>query len=265
MDSGPCTTIILLLLSFVSITVSESVIQISQPNHHHHSSDKRIRSNRREEILYCDSWKYAVETNDAGVWGQIPPRCMGFVKEYMTGDRYMSDLQAVADHSAAFARTVKVNGDGKDAWVFDIDETLLSNLPYYAVHGFGSEIFDEKAFNAWVGLAEAPALSASLRLYRELEQMGFKLFLLTGRAEYLRTATEKNLKFSGYNHWDKLILRGPSDEGKKATFYKSEKRKELEEEGYKIHGSSGDQWSDLLGFALAQRSFKLPNPMYYIG
>lgn len=87
--------------------------------------------------MYCDSWKYAVETNDAGAWGQIPPRCLGFVKEYMTGDRYMLDLQAVADHSAAFARTVKVNGDGKDAWVFDIDETLLSNLPYYAVHGFG--------------------------------------------------------------------------------------------------------------------------------
>lgn len=58
--------------------------------------------------------------------------------------------------------------------------------------------------------------------------------------------------------------RGPSDKGKLATQYKSEKRKELEDEGYRIHGSSGDQWSDLNGFAVAKRSFKLPNPMYYI-
>ena len=36
------------------------------------------------------------------------------------------------------------------------------------------------------------------------------------------------------------------------------------EEGYRIHGNSGDQWSDLLGSAMAARSFKLPNPMYYI-
>lgn len=58
--------------------------------------------------------------------------------------------------------------------------------------------------------------------------------------------------------------RGPSDQGKPAIVYKSEKRTELQDEGYRIHGSSGDQWSDLLGFAIARRSFKLPNPMYYI-
>jgi HAD superfamily, subfamily IIIB (Acid phosphatase) len=58
--------------------------------------------------------------------------------------------------------------------------------------------------------------------------------------------------------------RGSSDNGKKAVAYKSEKRAELEAEGYRIHGSSGDQWSDLLGLPMAARSFKLPNPMYYI-
>lgn len=58
--------------------------------------------------------------------------------------------------------------------------------------------------------------------------------------------------------------RGPADEGKKAAVYKSEKRAELVKEGYVIQGSLGDQWSDLIGFALPNRSFKLPNPMYYI-
>lgn len=35
-------------------------------------------------------------------------------------------------------------------------------------------------------------------------------------------------------------------------------------EGYRILGNSGDQWSDILGFSMSNRSFKLPNPMYHI-
>ncbi|KAJ0082276.1 hypothetical protein Patl1_09869 [Pistacia atlantica] len=61
-----------------------------------------------------------------------------------------------------------------------------------------------------------------------------------------------------------LFERGISDQGKPSDLYNSEKRSELVKEGYKIHGSSGDQWSDLVGFFVAKRSFKLPNPMYYI-
>lgn len=38
----------------------------------------------------------------------------------------------------------------------------------------------------------------------------------------------------------------------------------MEAEGFKILGNSGDQWSDLLGSPMATRSFKLPNPMYFI-
>lgn len=205
-----------------------------------------------------------METNVAGPWRRIPSRCSSFVKNYMTGDPYISDSEAVADASLAFAKTVELSGDGKDAWVFDIDETLLSNVPYYADHGFGSEIFDENSFNAWVDLAEAPALPASLRLYRELELLGFKIILLTGRNEFQREVTVKNLDYAGYSNWERLFLRGPSDQGKPATIYKSEKRKELEDEGFRIHGCSGDQWSDLNGFAIAERSFKLSNPMYYI-
>lgn len=61
-----------------------------------------------------------------------------------------------------------------------------------------------------------------------------------------------------------ISLRGANDRGKTATSYKSGKRLEIEEEGYRIHGNSGDQWSDLLGYPVSSRSFKLPNPMYFI-
>ena len=60
------------------------------------------------------------------------------------------------------------------------------------------------------------------------------------------------------------LNRGPSDHGTTAVVYKSGKRAELVAQGFRIHGSSGDQWSDLIGAPMATRSFKLPNPMYYI-
>ncbi|XVE98062.1 hypothetical protein REPUB_Repub03eG0073000 [Reevesia pubescens] len=99
----------------------------------------------------------------------------------MTGQRYMSDSEIVADYSLGYASSVEIAGDGKDVWIFDVDETLLTNLPFYQVHGFGSETFDENAWDMWVDLAEASAIPASLKLYNELKQRGSKyLCLLEG-------------------------------------------------------------------------------------
>ena len=61
-----------------------------------------------------------------------------------------------------------------------------------------------------------------------------------------------------------FFCRQPSDIGKTAVQYKSERRAAMEAEGFKILGNSGDQWSDLIGSPMATRSFKLPNPMYFI-
>ncbi|KAM1365071.1 hypothetical protein ACFX2F_043538 [Malus domestica] len=94
-----------------------------------------------------------------------------------------------------------------------------------------------------VELAQAPALPVSLNLYNQLEWLGFKIFLLTRRSKYQRNATAKNLIFAGYNHWERLLLRGLSDQGTLATDFKSHKRSDLINEGYRIHGSLGDQWS----------------------
>lgn len=46
--------------------------------------------------------------------------------------------------------------------------------------------------------------------------------------------------------------------------FKSSERKKLQQEGYKIVGNIGDQWSDILGTPEGDRTFKLPNPMYYV-
>lgn len=259
MGSGLLFVLVFSTMSLITPISSESFIKL--PSEGAVFSSRKVRADDR---VYCDSWRLSVETNNAGIWERIPERCTRFVEDYMTGGRYRSDLDVIANFSSTFANSVKLAGDGRDAWVFDVDETLLSNLPYYENHGFGSEIFNEMSFDDWVNVAKAPALPASLRLYKELQQLGFKVFLLTGRIEYQREATEANLLFSGYSNWERLILRGKFDQGKLATVYKSERRQELVDEGYIIHGCSGDQWSDLLGYAVATRSFKLPNPMYFI-
>lgn len=254
-------SLLILLLSVFFISTISAQTYIRLPSAAHHKAKIEVSE---DDNLYCDSWRLSVETNNAGGWTTVPSRCRSFVQNYTTGQRYASDSEIVSNYSLGFASSLDLGSDGKDAWVFDIDETLLSNLPYYQFHGFGAEPFDEKSFDEWVDLAEAPALPASLNLYNELKKMGVTVFLLTGRGESQRNVTEKNLLLAGYSDWKKLILRGPSDQGKPAIVYKSEKRSELVEEGYKIHGNSGDQWSDLLGFAVATRSFKLPNPMYFI-
>lgn len=70
-----------------------------------------------------------------------------------------------------------------------------------------SEVFDESSFDNWVDLAKAPALSPSLRLYNELQKLGFTVFLLTGRGESQRNATVLNLRSAGYSNWERLFLR----------------------------------------------------------
>jgi len=218
-----------------------------------------------EEVrLHCTSWRFAVESNNLSPWKTIPVECANYVKDYMMGRAYKIDVERVSKEAGIYAKSVELGGDGKDVWVFDVDETLLSNLPYYVEHGYGLEIFDSVEYNKWIEKAMAPALEASLKLYKEVLGLGFKVFLMTGRYEKHEGLTVKNLNDAGFKNWDKLIMRTSDDHGKLATIYKSEKRNEMVNEGYRILGNSGDQWSDLLGSSQSIRSFKVPNPMYYL-
>ncbi len=58
--------------------------------------------------------------------------------------------------------------------------------------------------------------------------------------------------------------RSAEEETTPAVEYKTKERLKLEEQGYRIWSGFGDQWSDITGAASGSRTFKLPNPMYYI-
>ncbi|XP_020097843.1 vegetative storage protein 2-like isoform X3 [Ananas comosus] len=90
-----------------------------------------------EGVITCGSWRVGVEANNVRGWRTIPAACEGYVGHYMLGDRYRQDSIVVAIEAAAHAAALRLAGNGSDVWVFDVDETALSNLPYYARHGFG--------------------------------------------------------------------------------------------------------------------------------
>ena len=85
----------------------------------------------------CDSWRLAVEAYNKRDWKTVPADCEGYVGHYMLGGHYRQDSRVVVDEAVAYAEGLKLGGGGREVWVFDIDETSLSNLPYYATHGFG--------------------------------------------------------------------------------------------------------------------------------
>jgi hypothetical protein len=76
-------------------------------------------------------------------------------------------------------------------------------------------------------------------------------------------ATIKNLNAAGYKDWDGLFFKPDGYQQGSIIPYKSSTRKRIEESGYRIVVNIGDQYSDLAG-GYSERSFKLPNPYYYI-
>ncbi|KAK9282503.1 hypothetical protein L1049_005422 [Liquidambar formosana] len=216
--------------------------------------------------ISCLSWRLAVETNNIREWDLVPQACVNYVGHYMLGHQYHKDCKAMAEAALVYANSLKLARDGKDIWVSDLDDTALSNLRYYArpENAFGSKEFNETSYNEWLAEGISPPVPEILNLYKKLVSLGFKIVFLSGKSESTRSVTVSNLKNSGYDTWLKLILKQKSEKGTTAVVYKSSKRKELEEKGYRILGNMGDQWSDLLGTNVGNRTFKVPNPMYYI-
>ncbi|XP_062154238.1 acid phosphatase 1-like [Alnus glutinosa] len=214
----------------------------------------------------CLSWRLAVETNNIREWDLVPQACENYVGHYMLGHQYRKDCNAAAYAAYQYAKSLSLPKDGRSIWIFDIDETALSNLPYYAQpdNAFGAKEYNETSFEEWQKKGIAPAVPAVLYLYKKLISLGFKIVFLSGKSESLREITIKNLKNVGYQTWEKLILKQSSESGTTAVAYKSQNRKKLEAQGYRILGNMGDQWSDLLGTHVGNRTFKVPDPMYYI-
>ncbi|KAL5550417.1 hypothetical protein UlMin_000593 [Ulmus minor] len=251
------------LLFMLLALFSKGTATIAKPNC---SNKARLTPPRAvDSFAYCLSWRLAVETNNVRAWRTVPIQCLHQIESYMIGGQYERDVKLIVDEILIYASGIVVAGDGMDAWVFDVDDTCISNVFYYKGKRYGCDPYDPLAFKAWATKGECPAVPGVIGVFNKLIEMGFKVFLVTGRdEETFLQPTADNLHNQGFQGYERLILRSAAYKGQSAVSYKSAIRKQLESERYRIWGNVGDQWSDLQGECLGNRTFKLPNPMYFV-
>jgi predicted secreted acid phosphatase len=157
----------------------------------------------------------------------------------------------------------------KPAIVLDVDETSLSNWPAMRVNGWfrvnegGCDL--EKGpcnIRAFQTLAVSKAIPATLALAQEAKKLGVAVFFISGRPVRLLEATAKNLKEQGYE-FAGLTLRPADSTEPSVVDFKAPVRRKIQEQGYTIILNVGDQESDLTG-GYAERTYKLPNPVYFV-
>ncbi|MFL6061840.1 MAG: HAD family acid phosphatase [Marmoricola sp.] len=156
------------------------------------------------------------------------------------------------------------------AVLFDVDDTLLNTYSYEIYSSF---VYNPTSNAAFVNSGVFRAVPHMVALEHWAESHGYAIFFLTGRPETQRAGTVSNLVNEGYDVTSsRLFLKdygvdtwlSPCASACTTTQYKSLTRKHIEDDlGYRIVGNFGDQYSDLLG-GYADRTFKIPNPMYYL-
>ncbi len=207
---------------------------------------------------YHDSGDYEADLNAVG------NRAGAFLDRKVRGIRHAAGRRCARakKHGVTGTRLEQACAKPKLAIVLDIDETSLSNYSCISAMDFKQ---------ATVGLAQclaaasSPAIGATKGVYDRAQRKGLAVFFITGRPDSIpgvRQQTEANLKASGYETWQELILN--PELGGPTIPYKSGAREQIEKQGYRIVLNMGDQESDLAG-GHADRAFKLPNPFYFIG
>jgi len=190
------------------------------------------------------------------------------VAAYVSSSRYEAEIASVTAQAIAHLEARAREG-GKLAIVLDVDETALSNLPSLRANDYGFILrgpcelpAGPCGLGAWIAMGQAEPIRPVLELARRARARGVAVFFLTGRPERLRGPTERNLKAAGYE-WDGLILKPDALTTASAAEFKAPERRKLVDQGYTIVVNVGDQASDLDG-GFAERTYKLPNPFYFV-
>jgi len=228
-------------------------------------------------IVACTSWQRSIAVTPPYVPLQTATAAAGVpnlyeaerqVDEYIRSGRYDEDVAKVIVAARAWLEE-RAKTAVKPAIVLDIDETSLSNWPAYRINGWGRVVNGgcdlqqgPCGLRAWQALGQSKAIPATVALARRARDLGVAVFFISARPPNLRQATERNLREQGYE-WTGLILLPEGAHFASAADFKTPERRKIAEQGYTIVLSVGDQESDLKG-GYAERTFKLPNPVYYI-
>ncbi|HRE41290.1 MAG TPA: HAD family acid phosphatase [Ignavibacteria bacterium] len=176
---------------------------------------------------------------------------------YYNSGGFDNEINDISDHYISLLQNISVT-EGKSAIVFDLDETLLSNIKLYERN---TEWYDTTWSN-WVKGLNSFAMPTK-KIYDFAKEKGFKIILITGSPDTLEEYIKENLKRNGYDGYDTLICRPPQFYTTTALEYKSHFRKLFSESGLTIEANCGDQYSDM-GGGYSGIFMRIPNYIYYI-
>jgi len=166
------------------------------------------------------------------------------VSNYYISGGHDAELRGII--ASAIEHFKNMTAKPNDVFVFDVDETSLSNFEVFRASGYkwNAELYDNQLKEE-----SSPAIKPVQELYNVLIDKGYKIFFITGREnnEFNYSHTYGNLKKSGYTKIDSLILRSEEFKNSTAQEYKSTIRQRLVSAGYNFVGNAGDQWSDMAG------------------
>lgn len=181
-------------------------------------------------------------------------------REYCKSPLYKEEINYVAGKAKEYLEQRLLSPvEGRPAIVFDVDETLLSNLAYMEEMDFA---YQTPQWNAWIDKGLATPLEGVQDLYKYARSKGIAVLIVSQRTQMQRIQTENNLRQAGFEDWAELVLK-EAGSNETALSFKSGQRKRLTQAGFNILVNIGDQDSDLLG-GYAESIFKLPNPMYWV-
>lgn len=182
------------------------------------------------------------------------------VSDYYVSGSHDAELRGVIAPAIEYFKTSTVSSN--DVFVFDVDETALSNFEVFRASGYkwNAELYDNQ-----LKAESSPAIKPVQELYNVLVEKGYKIFFITGRdnSDFNYKHTYGNLQKSGYGKIDSLILRPEEFKTATAQEYKSTIRRRLASGGYNFVGNAGDQWSDMAG-GNAGYMVRVTNYMYCI-
>ncbi|GGW90528.1 HAD family acid phosphatase [Streptomyces noursei] len=185
--------------------------------------------------------------------------------------RQVRGIEAKARAYLTGALAKKGAGKAKPAIVLDMDDTTLLTYNYELKVGFN---FTPKSQDEYLEHTDMAPVFGMNDLVNWAHKKGAEVFFVTGRKEAQRDWSVRNLKNVGYGvPLDRAhaYLRDkehppaylPCGKTCSTIDFKSGTRRHIESLGYRVVANFGDQYSDLAGGAAA-RTFKLPNPMYYL-
>jgi putative acid phosphatase of HAD superfamily subfamily IIIB len=201
---------------------------------------------------------------------------------------YAKEASSVAASGARYLARHHHRGTSTKAILLDVDDTTLNTWNYEIASNFAFN----PATNAEFVLGQRfPAVPGMVATVQAAEREGYAVFYLTGRGAAQESATLGNLTADGvgvdagypkpttltdgedglftkpavadYPAYLKTACASDPNGSCTTTHYKSATRAHIESLGYEIVANFGDQYSDLRG-GYADRTFKLPNPTYFL-